>query len=120
MIIKHLENLDDRGVVQALEENIYMQYFAGYTSFNTKRPFDPSLLVEMRHRMGKEAFDEMSLLIIQKAVPILEQMKAENKNVKFKNGPKNNSGNKDRNTINAESKDADNSEKNDDAPVVNN
>ncbi len=120
MIIKHLENLDDRGVVQALEENIYMQYFAGYTSFNTKRPFDPSLLVEMRHRMGKEAFDEMSLLIIQKAVPILEQMKAENKNVKFKNGPKNNSGNKDKNTINAESKDADNSEKNDDTPVGNN
>lgn len=70
--------------------------------------------------MGKEAFDEMSLLIIQKAVPILEQMKAENKNVKFKNGPKNNSGNKDKNTINAESKDADNSEKNDDTPVGNN
>ncbi len=114
MIIKYLENLDDRGVVQALEENIYMQYFAGYASFNTKRPFDPSLLVEMRHRMGKDAFDEMSLLIIQQATPILEQMKAENKNAKFKNGPKSNSKNKHKNTINSEADDTQNFDQNDD------
>lgn len=98
MIIKHLENLDDRGVVEALEENLYMQYFAGYSGFSNKRPFDPSLMVRIRLRMGKEAFDQMSLLIIQKAIPILEQMKTENKKGKFKNGPKNNSNNRIRHT----------------------
>ena len=35
-------------------------------------------------------FNQMPLLITQKAIPILEQMKTENKSEKFKNGPKNN------------------------------
>ena len=29
LIIKHMENLDDRGVIAAIQENIYMQYFIG-------------------------------------------------------------------------------------------
>lgn len=29
LIIKHLEKLDDRGVIQSIQENIYMQYFVG-------------------------------------------------------------------------------------------
>lgn len=98
LIIKHLEILDDRGFVQALEENVYMLYFAGYSSFSNKQPFDPSLLVEMRHRMGMDVFDQMSMLIIQKVILILEQMNAENKNAKFKNGPKNKLKNKNKNT----------------------
>jgi len=33
LIIKHLEKLDDRSVIQAIEENIYMQYFVGLKEF---------------------------------------------------------------------------------------
>ena len=93
LIIKHMEDLDDRGVVAALEENVYMQYFAGYTSFSTKTPFDHSLMVEMRLRMGNGAFDEMTLLIIKKALPIIESIKAEKKKSKRKKQ----SGNSDKN-----------------------
>ena len=78
LIIKHMEQLDDRGVVAALEENIYMQYFAGFPSFTTKPPFDPSLLVEMRVRMGAKSFDEMSVSIIQKAKALIEGITAKN------------------------------------------
>ena len=76
LIIKHMERLDDRGVVAALEENIYLQYFAGYPSFTIKPPFDPSLLVEMRARMGAKAFDEMSVVIIRKAKSLIEEITA--------------------------------------------
>ena len=73
-----MERIDDRGVVAALEENIYMQYFAGFPSFTTKPPFDPSLLVEMRVRMGAKSFDEMSVSIIQKAKALIEGITAKN------------------------------------------
>ena len=37
LIIKHLEKLDDRGVIQAIQENLYMQYLINInTSFTSK------------------------------------------------------------------------------------
>ena len=29
LIIKHKEKLDDRGVIEAIQENVYMQFFVG-------------------------------------------------------------------------------------------
>ena len=34
LIIKHMCNLDDRETVSQIAENMYMQYFLGYSSFN--------------------------------------------------------------------------------------
>jgi hypothetical protein len=65
LIIKHMLKLDDREVVHTLQENIYLQYFVGYSSFQTKIAFDPSLLVAFRKRMGLLEFDEWSLSIIK-------------------------------------------------------
>lgn len=65
LIIKHLENLDDRGVVQAIQENIYMQYFVGLKEFTVEPVFDPSLLVEIRKRAGYELFDTLSTELIR-------------------------------------------------------
>lgn len=52
IIIKHMCNLDDRETVDQISENIYMQYFLGYSSFSDTPPFDPSLFVEFRKRLG--------------------------------------------------------------------
>lgn len=65
MIVKHILKLDDREVVHTLQENIYLQYFVGFSSFQTKVAFDPSLLVTFRKRMGPIEFDEWSLSIIK-------------------------------------------------------
>jgi transposase, IS5 family len=65
MIVKHILKLDDREVVHTLQENIYLQYFVGFSSFQTKIAFDPSLLVTFRKRMGPIEFDEWSLSIIK-------------------------------------------------------
>ncbi len=54
LIIKHLCNLDDREAVDQMTENIYMQYFLGYTSFTNEPPFDASLFVDFRKRLGME------------------------------------------------------------------
>lgn len=54
LIIKHICNLDDRETVAQIAENMYMQYFLGYSSFNPDPPFDASLFVEFRSRMGME------------------------------------------------------------------
>ncbi|NOQ25546.1 MAG: hypothetical protein GQ564_09325 [Bacteroidales bacterium] len=47
MIIKHKLCLDDRGTIQMISENIYLQYFCGLKSFTTKPVFDSSLFVDI-------------------------------------------------------------------------
>lgn len=77
LIIKHLLKLDDREVLATLQENLYLQYFVGYSSFQTKIAFDPSLLVTLRKRMGMRAFDEWSLSVIAK-IEAIETAQLEN------------------------------------------
>ena len=42
-------------------ENLYIQYFLGYDSFTSKAPFDSSLFVEIRKRMGMGQLNRMDL-----------------------------------------------------------
>jgi len=60
LIIKHMCNLDDRETVAQIAENMYMQYFLGYSSFNPEPPFDASLFVEFRSRLGLEQINAIN------------------------------------------------------------
>jgi hypothetical protein len=60
LIIKHLCNLDDRETVDQISENIYMQYFLGYSSFTSEAPFDASLFVEFRKRLGMDTLNAIN------------------------------------------------------------
>ena len=60
LIIKHICNLDDRETVDQISENIYMQYFLGYSSFTSETPFDASLFVEFRKRLGMDALNAIN------------------------------------------------------------
>ena len=64
LIIKHLLNLDDRETVDQISENIYMQYFLGYPSFTNEAPFDASLFVDFRKRLGVENVNAINERII--------------------------------------------------------
>jgi transposase, IS5 family len=64
LIIKHKEDLDDREVIAQISENVYMQYFLGYSSFNPEPPFDASLFVEIRNRLSLESLNAMNERII--------------------------------------------------------
>ena len=57
-------NLDDRETVDQISENIYMQYFLGYPSFTNETPFDASLFVEFRKRLGMENLNAINEKII--------------------------------------------------------
>jgi transposase, IS5 family len=60
IIIKHMCDLDDRETVAQISENIYMQYFLGYKSFTDVPPFDASLFVEFRKRLGLEQINAIN------------------------------------------------------------
>lgn len=60
VIIKHMLNVDDRETVAQITENMYLQYFLGYSSYIKKPPFDASLFVDIRKRLGEELITEMN------------------------------------------------------------
>ncbi len=60
LIIKHKQRLSDEETIAAIQENPYLQYFIGYEEFSHKPPFDPSLFVTIRKRLGQEALDQMN------------------------------------------------------------
>lgn len=60
VVIKHMLNLDDRETVAQITENMYLQYFLGYSSYVKEAPFDASLFVDIRKRLGEELLTEMN------------------------------------------------------------
>lgn len=64
VIIKHKLVLSDRETVKQIQENPYMQYFIGHDSYSSEQPFDASLLVSIRRRMGQEVFDSFTQTVM--------------------------------------------------------
>jgi transposase, IS5 family len=60
MIIKETLGLTDEETVEQIRENPYLQYFLGYTEYNTKKPFDPSLMVFFRKRFGLKNLSQIN------------------------------------------------------------
>ena len=60
VIIKHMLNLDDRETVAQITENMYLQYFLGYSSYIKEAHFDPPLFVDIRKHLGQELIGEMN------------------------------------------------------------
>jgi transposase, IS5 family len=60
LIIKHICDLSDEETVLQIQENMYMQYFIGYSSFSSEPPFDSSLFVEFRKRLSIEEINRIN------------------------------------------------------------
>lgn len=104
LIIKHYLGLDDRGTIEMIKENIYMQYFCGLKTFTKKKVFDPSLFVDIRKRMGGEEFDKFNRLIIKSS----EKRKPHQSSIMSKGVKNKNNGTK--NTSDGSSKSSDKEE----------
>lgn len=76
IIIKHIENLTDRSTIEHISENIYMQYFLGYSSFTDEAPFTAPLFVSIRKRMTMELTNKISELIAVHCIVEAEQQEA--------------------------------------------
>lgn len=66
MVIKHRMGLDDRGTIEMIQENPYMQYFLGLSGFQQEAVFDASLFVSLRKRIGFEEFDAMTDALLER------------------------------------------------------
>ena len=64
LIIKHLCDISDRETMLQIQENMYMQYFIGYSSFSNEVPFDASLFVDIRKRLTLEHINEINEKIL--------------------------------------------------------
>jgi len=63
IIIKHYLNLSDRETIAQVQENMFMQYFLGYSSFTNEEPFSPTLFVEIRERLSLELLSKINDVI---------------------------------------------------------
>lgn len=72
MIIKHTEGWSDRETVQHIQENMYLQYFIGLTSFVKEPIFDPSSFVDFRKRISLDTFEKINTVIVKEGLKIIE------------------------------------------------
>ncbi len=82
MIIKHKKSLADEATIEEIRENPYLQYFIGNEEFSHERPFDPSLFVTLRKRIGEQEFNEMSQAFIDKVEAIERPQKRKSSKTK--------------------------------------
>jgi len=79
VIIKHLNDYDDRETIEQIKENIYLQYFLGFQGFSTEAPFDASLFVEIRKRLTADLLqsisEQLSAVVSEKLLPDTEKEK---------------------------------------------
>jgi hypothetical protein len=66
LIIKEKLGVSDRETVEQIRENPYLQYFIGINSYNTEAPFDPSMLVHFRARIGADLVNKVNYLMVKK------------------------------------------------------
>jgi len=75
LLIKEREGLTDRGTVETIQENPYMQFFIGLEEFTEEPAFDASLMVDFRKRFGEAGLARISeaVALVQAGVKPNEQ-----------------------------------------------
>lgn len=58
LLVKHYTKQSDEEVLKCIQENVYIQYFLGYNSYQSNLAFSSSLFVEIRKRMGLKEFNK--------------------------------------------------------------
>ena len=77
IIIKHIMKTDDRGVIEMIQENPYMQYFLGLEAFTYEQVMTPSLLVSIRKRIDLDLFESLTDDLIRKGLKLKAGVKPE-------------------------------------------
>ena len=66
LFIKQRLGSPDEETVEQIRENAYMQFFLGFTSYSSKVPFDPSMMVHSRKRFSEEYLSRINELIAER------------------------------------------------------
>jgi hypothetical protein len=65
LIIKHILHLTDEETIHQIEENMFMQYFLGFSSFTNESVFSPTLFVEIRKRLSLDIVNSINEIVIK-------------------------------------------------------
>ena len=89
LMIKHMSNLSDEETILQIQENMYMQYFIGYSSYSSEPPFDASLFVQIRKRLGLEELNAINQRIYELSLKKPDDTIDNNDDTKDNNGVSN-------------------------------
>jgi len=78
LIIKERLGVTDRETVEQICENPYLQYFLGFSGFNTKAPFHHSLMTHFRKRFSQEILADINEWIVAEAMAQNSEVAVEN------------------------------------------
>lgn len=80
LYIQNRLDITDEETVEQIGENPSMQYFCGYESYSTEKPFDPSLMVHFRKRIPAQMLKEITeAAFTAKALKAIESEKDDDK-----------------------------------------
>lgn len=79
LIIKEILGISDRETVEQIKENPYLQYFIGLEVYENEEPFDASMLVHFRQRIGMDLVNQINKKMV-KEVEVEEKDEGENQN----------------------------------------
>ena len=65
LIIKEKLGISDRETVEQIKENPSLQYFIGISSYSNETPFDASMLVYFRQRIGIELVNRINQKMVK-------------------------------------------------------
>lgn len=65
LIIKEKLGTSDRETVEQIKENPYLQYFLGLSSYRNEAPFEASMLVHFRERIGLELINKINRQLVK-------------------------------------------------------
>jgi transposase, IS5 family len=65
LIIKEKLKTSDRETVEQIRENPYLQYFLGLSDYSNEAPFEPSMMVYFRERIGMNLVNTINKKMVQ-------------------------------------------------------
>jgi IS5 family transposase len=68
LIIKEKLGTSDRETVEQIRENPYLQYFLGISAYSNEAPFEASMLVHFRKRIGKDLLNKVNKKMVMREI----------------------------------------------------
>jgi hypothetical protein len=78
--------MSDEDTIEEIQENPYLQYFLGYSSYQLKPCFDPSLFVTIRKRLSARQIEAINGVFVLK-VKELRKIEKDAKQARKRNKP---------------------------------
>ena len=79
LIIKEKLGVSDRETVEQIQENPYLQYFIGRSSYSNEPPFDASMLVHFRERISADLVNKVNQRMVKKMLEKTSSQPSEKK-----------------------------------------